>query len=99
MKPLITEMTKWSFDSEAEEKSSHIFTEANLAFIRNLLADRLLERAQLEYTPEYPNWTQQEAGLMGEIKALRYIIEVHEAEMDRLSTIDPRDVNEPSSSF
>lgn len=99
MKPLITEMQKWSFDSEAEERSSHIFTEANLAFIRNCLADALLERAQLEYLSTNPNWTQQEAGLMGQIQAYRHILEVHEAEMNRLSTIDPRDVNESSSSF
>ena len=83
-----SELTKWEFDSEAEEKSSHIFTSSNIAFLRNCLADAMLERAQLEYLSTNPNWTQQEASLMGQIQAYRFLLDTHETEMARLSSLD-----------
>jgi hypothetical protein len=87
-RPIPSELTKWEFESESEEKSSHILTGANIAFIRNCLADAMLERAQLEYLTTNPNWTQQESSLMGQIHAYRYLLDIHETEMNRLSSLD-----------
>ena len=73
------ELQTFSFDSSQEELRAHILTEGNVQFIRNELAARLLERAQLSFDPEHPTlFTQQEASLMGHVQAYRWILECHE---------------------
>lgn len=86
--PSLSEFTHWKFDSPQEEKQAHILPSANLAFIKNQLADALLERARLDLTDLNPNWRAQEASLMGQIQAFTFLINTHEDEINGLKNLD-----------
>lgn len=88
--PKPTEFQEFSFTPE-EEKQAQILPELNMQWIKNKLALTMTERAQLEYDPNQPItvFVQQEAALMGEINAYRFLLDGHATIIESLSSLDP----------
>lgn len=83
--PKFTEFQEFEWESEQEESQAAILTESNIHFIRNQLAKAMTERAQLEYDPLKPvtTFVQQEAALMGQINAYRFLLDSHQQVVER----------------
>lgn len=65
--------------TEGEQVAGATLTSANLAVIQNLIADTSEEKIALVCDPkEFNSYIQQEAYLAGQLKILRYLVDLHE---------------------
>ena len=65
--------------NEQESVAGHTFNSLNLAVLQNLIADSSETKINLEYDPTNPvKFAQDEAFIQGQLKILRYLIQMHE---------------------
>lgn len=67
--------------TEEEILTGSILNESTYQLVSNRLATAMIERANLEYVTSTPitTFVQQEAALMGEIRAWRTLLDAHNA--------------------
>lgn len=84
---LPNEFQQYEF-TPAELKSACIFSESNVQYIKTQLALAMLERANLTYNTEQPltTFVQQEASLMGQIFAFRFLLDSHTSVISGLNS-------------
>ena len=72
-----TSLTKLKL-TETEQLAGGVLTSLNLAVLQNLLADASESRLNLEFDPTNTvKFAQDEAFIQGQIKILRYLIDLH----------------------
>jgi hypothetical protein len=95
-----SQFAQYVFDDK-ELHSATLFTELNLQYIQTQLSMAMLERAALSYDPLKPitEFVQQEAALMGQMQAYRFLLDSHLAAVESVLQTEQSPDSQSSNSF
>lgn len=92
---LITRFNSWGL-SEEEELRGSVYTLEQLWVLQNHLAEAALSKNSLTLDPEHPLvFAQQESYQAGRVELIEYLLEAHEAAVNRLDDIT-RNAHQPT---